>query len=1047
MSRFLILVSCLSTYALLYESAWGDDLPKKLTTEDRKRLEERWEELNTAGLKVNREGKFPEAIKAHAAALEIARQLYSKEEYPDGHANIAISLDNLALSHKNQGDYAIAESLYKESFEMLRRLVKGDHIDVAANLNNMAMLFMDQGKFAVAEPLFKGSLEMRRRLYRGDHADVAISLNNLGALYWNQGKFADAEPLFHEVLDIKKRLFKSDHISLSYSLSNLATLYQTQGNYTDAEPLYRESLNMNKRLFKDDHHAVARSLNNLAFVYLNQGKYAEAEPLYRDALEMRKRLSKSDHPDVAQSLSHLALLYTKQGKYVEAEPLYRDSLDMYKRLFKADHSSVANSMNNLANLYQNLEKYTDAEPLYRDALDMNRRQFKGDHPAVAKSLDNLASLYLFQRNYAKAEPLYCDALHMFKRLFKGDHPEVARCSNNLGDLYLDQAKYADAELLLRDSLEMYGRLIQTFAMRKAEGEALTLIASLPFTRDAFLNTAWQAKSDPQRVYPELWASKGLVARVYEQRHQAARAALADRMAAKLLVELADTRRRRAELLLAHEVKDPATQQKREVDLKEYESKIAKLDELIRPHLPTIERAEKLAQATPLSLQKVLASDIAVIDFIRYFNFKNDDEKIGNAGKNRTARYLAFVVMRDKVAWEDLDTAESIESAVKGWREVITSGKDIPATVPAKVRELVWEKIRKQLPPSIKTVYVSPDAALCCVPWGALPGDKPGTILLQDFAVATIPHAPFLLDKLWPQDQLKQPPTGVLVVGGVKYDAELSSVPNASTIRGDPLLKPGEKVGWAFLPGTAAEATGVADAAFSKKLTVTPLKDDKATTSAIVAALPTVKYAHFATHGFFAEASFRSIFRLDPDDFKQSWKGERIGHAAKSPLVMTGLVCAGANTPKTLGRGIVTGEALIDLDLSGLELAVLSACETGLGDVAGGEGTFGLQRAFHMAGTRDVVVSLWKVPDQSTAALMALFYHNLWTLNLSPVESLRQAQLEIYCNPAKIPELAKGFRGKFEEVSGSGGVSEIKSGKDGKAHPLLWAAFTLSGPGK
>jgi CHAT domain-containing protein len=117
----------------------------------------------------------------------------------------------------------------------------------------------------------------------------------------------------------------------------------------------------------------------------------------------------------------------------------------------------------------------------------------------------------------------------------------------------------------------------------------------------------------------------------------------------------------------------------------------------------------------------------------------------------------------------------------------------------------------------------------------------------------------------------------------------------------------------------------------------------------------------------------------------------------------------------------------------------------LGDMAGGEGTFGLQRAFHLAGTRDVVASLWKVPDQSTAALMALFYRNLWTLSLSPIESLRQAQLEIYRNPARIPELSKGFRGKFDEVPGTGG--EIKPTKDEKAHPLLWAAFTLSGPGR
>jgi CHAT domain-containing protein len=142
---------------------------------------------------------------------------------------------------------------------------------------------------------------------------------------------------------------------------------------------------------------------------------------------------------------------------------------------------------------------------------------------------------------------------------------------------------------------------------------------------------------------------------------------------------------------------------------------------------------------------------------------------------------------------------------------------------------------------------------------------------------------------------------------------------------------------------------------------------------------------------------------------------------------------------------VTGEALVDLDLSGLGLAVLSACETGLGDVAGGEGTFGLQRAFHLAGTRNVVASLWKVPDRPTAALMALFYRNLWEKEMPPVEALRQAQLEIYRHPEMIAELAAGFRGKFVEVPGTEETA-VKPGADGKAHSRLWAAFSLSGPG-
>src|SRR5262249_34170131 len=139
-------------------------------------------------------------------------------------------------------------------------------------------------------------------------------------------------------------------------------------------------------------------------------------------------------------------------------------------------------------------------------------------------------------------------------------------------------------------------------------------------------------------------------------------------------------------------------------------------------------------------------------------------------EKRTIRYVAFVVTRQNVKWVDLEIAARIEPAVAAWRSAIISGKDIAADIPARVRTLVWDKVRQALPAAIKTVYVCPAADLCSLPFSALPGDKANTVLLEDFSVATVPHAPFLLDRLWPQDERKHPPTGVLVTGGVKYDA-------------------------------------------------------------------------------------------------------------------------------------------------------------------------------------------------------------------------------------------------------------------------------------
>jgi CHAT domain-containing protein len=226
----------------------------------------------------------------------------------------------------------------------------------------------------------------------------------------------------------------------------------------------------------------------------------------------------------------------------------------------------------------------------------------------------------------------------------------------------------------------------------------------------------------------------------------------------------------------------------------------------------------------------------------------------------------------------------------------------------------------------------------------------------------------------------------------------------------------------------------------------------ASTQRVLAELPQARMAHLATHGFFADREFRSMLQLDEKLFAQAGFADsdhvrRIGAGSRSPLVLSGLVLAGANRTDTADRGILSADDLRRLDLRRLDLAVLSACETGLGDVAGGEGVFGLCRAFHVAGCRNVVASLWKVDDEATAALMTLFYRFLWEEKQPPLKALRKAQLALYHNPGKLKTWSAGGRGiELKSVYTGSGKRPGGVGPGGKAHPKLWAAFTLSGPG-
>ena len=259
----------------------------------------------------------------------------------------------------------------------------------------------------------------------------------------------------------------------------------------------------------------------------------------------------------------------------------------------------------------------------------------------------------------------------------------------------------------------------------------------------------------------------------------------------------------------------------------------------------------------------------------------------------------------------------------------------------------------------------------------------------------------------------------------------------------PLLSEKRGIKWSDIPGTAKEQAAVV--ALAKKV----LKDAPivrsgrhANTKQLEEDLPKARYAHIATHGFFADPEFRSALQVDLKLFDYRGFGERRG-GARSPLVLSGLVLAGANRQgedAAPDHGIITAEGLIGLRMEGLELAVLSACETGLGESGGGEGVYGLQRAFHVAGCKNVIASLWKVDDDATQALMTLFYRNLWEKKLDPAEALRQAQLTLYRNPAAV-EVVKKRGADFTESD----LPEVKPGAKRKYSPTAhWAAFTFSG---
>ena len=451
----------------------------------------------------------------------------------------------------------------------------------------------------------------------------------------------------------------------------------------------------------------------------------------------------------------------------------------------------------------------------------------------------------------------------------------------------------------------------------------------------------------------------------------------------------------------------------------------------------------LAKVTPSDLQNIIALDAALIDIFQYkYRYQAKD------GKGKLIfedRYAAWVIRKDKpIVRVELGSAEDINKLVFQWRSSLSTRKS-PSEGPQDpglgLREKVWLPIVKHLE-GTKTVIISPDGLLGTLPFTALPGEDIKKYLIEERNIAVVPFLQTLPDLL-----AKKESTGIasmLALGDVAYDVEAiipSSTSSLLAVRGEKGTK------WNRLPGTKAEVLSIENS-FRKYFpsgNLLELNQNKASEQSVRESAPKSRYLHFATHGFFADETVKAM-SVKQDDRKKMM-GEKVGVTGENPGLLSGLVLAGANLPpKGNGDdGILTASEVAELDLTGVELAILSACETGLGKTAGGEGIFGLQRAFQLAGARTVVASSWKVPDLSTKELMVRFYGNLWEKKMGKLEALREAQLWVM-KEGKAAGLDRGIDDESVVVKGAKKepVKVEGSTKGEMLPPKYWAAWILSG---
>ena len=1020
----------------------------RLTAQEHKKLQ-RARNLNFQIHGLYGAGKPRQALPLAEEYLGICRGILGTD-----HPDTATGFFDLAKLYRALGQYSKAEPCYLAAMEIHKRIFGEESEQYANSLTCLGLLYRDTGDYAKAELLYLKAAEIHKRASGGTSRGYADSLNALGLLYGEMGEHAMAERLFRRALDVMREAVGQSHPSYVTVLNNLGLEYKWQGEYAKAEPLLLRALELRKALLGEAHPDYAGSLINLASLYESMGDSAKAEPLFLKARDILKEVYGEAHPDYALSLNNLAWFYSSTKQYAKAEPLYAEALEIWEKAGLQKHPYYLDCLGNLGSLYCSMRQYDKAEPLLISALEAKRTLLGESHPSYAESLGSLAMLYHGRGEYSKAEPLLLKAVDIFKKTLGEAHPNYVQALFRLAMVCFAQGEHRRAVEYLERAADAEHRLATATYAGISEAQALNFAAGALGPPNALLSV-WPKTDRPGGdLYARIWRRRRLIDRVVGSR-QRALLAIDDPAARKLHEDYVQTRRTLGRLALAPAEPDPERLARRRRRLSELTERKEHLEQQLAALLPEF-RSQLETQDRPYTeLVKCLPPGAVFIDLIQYIRVEH------TANQWRwTPSYDAFLLRPgQRVVRVELGAAQPINQAVAAWRSDIQSGR--PGDAAGQLRRLLWEPIEKCLPSGTTTVYVCPDGALSRVPWPALPGRSRGTVLLQEgYAFAVVPHGPFLLDQLAHRPPSAESKGMLLAVGDVDYDAKPQRTAHVSDVATREVVR-GEKRGlWRDLPGTKTELEAVL--ATAGKRDVSKLTGARASTAEVLYELPKARWAHLATHGFFADARFRSVFQLDENVFQQGFSdfyGQRTGIAGRNPLVLSGMVLAGANLPRQkddLGipqgdGGILCAEAIAGLPLGKLELVVLSGCETGLGDVAGGEGVFGLQRAFHMAGARNVIASLWKVDDNATAALMKLFYHKLWKENEPPIVALREAQLFLYQNPDEIDRIARSRNSDLTQTTPLPAAEPAKPAKPAKSRSSAagtrhWAAFVLSGSG-
>ncbi|MFC1707527.1 tetratricopeptide repeat protein, partial [Planctomycetota bacterium] len=958
----------------------------------------------------------------HERAVSIYERALGKK-----HQDVAWSLSNLGLAHERLSSYDLAQACYEQALAICRAGLPDDHPNVAEVLANLGWLRARQGAYDEARDLCERAVRVKEKAFGRNNPELAHALNSLALVLEEQGSYTEARRIHERVLIVTERALGREHPHVASTLNNLAGVRRKQGALEQAMRLFERSLLISEETLGQDHPDVADVLHNLGTLLSDRGDHAEARALLERAIMIREKSLGTNHPDMALSLNALGVILKRQRFYDEARAAYERALHIWERALGENHPVLADILNNLGVLLWEQGAYETAH--YERALLILEEPLGKDHPRVAGILNNLGLVASAQGSWDEAQSFLERSLAIKERTLGSDHLSVADALSNIGELLKVKRAYGEARDFHARALAIVGRNLRGSLAGTLPSQRLEQAASARWTLDNWLRITARTG---EVAYDAVLRFKGIVGRLERSEQRVLRTLTGANQQLFLALRAAQDR------LTTLGSAPPQDTSKLEPWRRQYAEAAALCQELSLELTETSRQYRAVQEHLALGISDIRASlkkGEVIVDYLRY-----------------RARFAVWIVpQQGDIERIELGWAAEIQSAVIQFRKALlreqAGNEPQLAAAGESLRALIWEPVERCLPESIGTVYLIPDAELAAVPFAALPGRNGKTCLLEERTLVHLASAQDLI----PWKESVATGTGLLAMGAVDFDRALASRaehPAAPSPVG--LLESEEMatatqtvaaLAFAALPETGPEAAAVTrcfrETAVGEPARV--LRGGHASEVNLRKLAGGKRVLHLATHGFVRHDRPSALSREQdtPDALlRPSLERHLVGY---DPMMLTGLALAGAN--RLAGGegsdGLLTAREAQNLNLDGVELVVLSACDTARGDDRAGDGVLGLVRGFQAAGARTVVASLWPVDDRATRRLMERLYREGFARETRrpAAVALRHAAIALRDLELRVIDArASAFAGK-----------DVYTSARPFAAPRHWAAFVAYGP--